>query len=140
MTVPFSGYHGQPHTIGGSMRILVVEDDPKLGALLREGLGEEGFEVEWVTTGEEGVERSLAGPWDLLLLDYMLPRKNGREVAVEVRRAGQAFPILMLTARDSAEDLEEALRSGVTDLMGKPFRFAELVDRIVRLTSAPTQG
>jgi DNA-binding response OmpR family regulator len=122
------------------MRILVVEDDPKLGALLREGLGEEGFEVEWVTTGEEGVARSLADPWDLLLLDYMLPRKTGRDVAVEVRRAGQAFPILMLTARDSAEDLEEALRSGVTDLMGKPFRFAELVDRIVRLTSAPTQG
>ena len=122
------------------MRILVVEDDPKLGALLREGLGEEGFEVEWVKTGEEGVARSLADPWDLLLLDYMLPRKNGREVASEVRRAGRSVPILMLTARDSSEDLEEALRSGVTELMGKPFRFAELVDRIVRLTSAPTQG
>jgi two-component system copper resistance phosphate regulon response regulator CusR len=122
------------------MRILVVEDDPKLGALLREGLGEEGFEVEWVKTGEEGVARSLAEPWDLLLLDYMLPRKNGREVAMEVRRAGRPFPILMLTARDSAEDLEEALRSGASDLMGKPFRFAELVDRIVRLTSTPTQG
>ena len=122
------------------MRILVVEDDHKLGALLRQGLGAEGFEVEWVRTGEEGVARSLADPWDLLLLDYMLPRKNGREVAIEIRRAGRPFPILMLTARDSAEDLEEALRSGVTGLMGQPFRFAELVDRIVRLTSAPAQG
>lgn len=122
------------------MRILVVEDDPKLGALLREGLGEEGFDVEWVKTGEEGVARSLADLWDLLLLDYMLPKKNGREVASEIRRAGRSFPILMLTARDSSEDLEEALRSGVTDLMGKPFRFAELVDRIIRLTSAPARG
>ena len=122
------------------MRILLVEDDHKLGALLREGLGEEDFEVEWVQTGEEGVVRALNERFDLLLLDYMLPKKNGREVALELRRAGRTLPILMLTARDSAEDLEEALRSGATDLMGKPFRFAELVDRIVRLTSAPTQG
>ena len=122
------------------MRILVVEDDPKLGALLREGLGEEGFDIEWVKTGEEGIARGVAEPWDLLLLDYMLPGKDGREVAMEVRRAGRLFPILMLTARDSAEDLEQALRSGVSELMGKPFRFAELVERIVQLTSAPTRG
>ena len=122
------------------MRILVVEDDHKLGALLREGLGEEGFDIEWVKTGEEAIAQALAEPWDLLLLDYMLPGRNGREVAMEVRRAGRLFPILMLTARDSAEDLKEALRAGVSELMGKPFRFAELVDRIVRLTSTPTQG
>jgi DNA-binding response OmpR family regulator len=122
------------------MRILIVEDDHKLGALLREGLGEEEFEVEWVKTGEEGVARALNERFDLLLLDYMLPKKNGREVALELRRAGRMLPILMLTARDSTEDLEEALRAGVSDLMGKPFRFAELVDRIVRLTSAPAEG
>ncbi|HEY7504237.1 MAG TPA: response regulator [Gemmatimonadales bacterium] len=122
------------------MRILVVEDDHKLGTLLREGLGEEGFDVLWVKTGEEGIARAVGEAWDLLLLDYMLPTKNGREVAMEVRSAGRLFPILMLTARDSAEDLEEALRSGVSDLMGKPFRFAELVDRIVRLTSTPAAG
>ena len=122
------------------MRILIVEDDPKLGALLREGLGEEGFEIEWVKTGEEGVARALADRFDLLLLDYMLPKKNGREVAMELRGAGRQLPILMLTARDSAEDLEEALRAGVSELMGKPFRLAELVDRIVRLTSAPASS
>ena len=122
------------------MRILIVEDDPKLGALLREGLQEEGFEVEWVKTGEEGIARSLAERYDLLLLDYMLPKKNGRDVAMELRRAGRSFPILMLTARDSREDLDEALQVGVTDLMGKPFRFAELVDRVVRLTSTPARG
>ena len=122
------------------MRILVIEDDHKLGALLRAGLSEEGFVVDWVRTGEEGVARALGEPYDLLLLDYMLPKKNGRDVAMELRRAGRSFPMLMLTARDSREDLDEALRVGVTDLMGKPFRFAELVDRIVRLTSTPAQG
>jgi DNA-binding response OmpR family regulator len=122
------------------MRILIVEDDHKLGALLREGLREEGFEIEWVRTGEEGVARALSEDYDLLLLDYMLPTKNGREVALELRRAGRPLPILMLTARDSAEDLQEALQAGVSDLMGKPFRFAELVDRIVRLTSSPAKS
>ena len=122
------------------MRILIVEDDPKLGALLREGLQEEGFEVEWVKTGEEGIARSLTERYDLLLLDYMLPKKNGREVARELRGAGLQLPILMLTARDSAEDLEESIEAGVNELMGKPFRFGELVDRISRLVSAPTKG
>ena len=119
------------------MRILIVEDDPKLGALLQAGLREEEFDAEWVKSGEEGVARALTERYDLLLLDYMLPKKNGRDVATELRRAGRQF--LMLTARDSADDLEEALRAGVSDLMGKPFRFAELVDRIVRLTS-PTES
>ena len=122
------------------MRILIVEDDPKLGALLEQGLREEGFESDWVTDGENAVTRALASEYDLLLLDYMLPKKNGREVAAELRRAGKRLPILMLTARDTAEDLEEATRAGVSDLMGKPFRFAELVDRIRLLTSAPATG
>ena len=122
------------------MRILIVEDDPKLGALLEQGLREEGFEPERVTDGEAAVTRGLTTSYDLVLLDYMLPRKNGREVAAELRLAGNRVPILMLTARDTAEDLEEATRAGVSDLMGKPFRFAELVDRIRLLTSAPATG
>lgn len=122
------------------MRILIVEDDLKLGALLEQGLREEGFESDWVTDGENAVTRVLASEYDLLLLDYMLPKKNGREVAAELRRAGKRLPILMLTARDTAEDLQEAARAGVSDLMGKPFRFAELVDRIRLLASAPATG
>ncbi len=122
------------------MRILIVEDDPKLGALLEQGLREEGFESDWVTDGEKAVTRALASEYDLLLLDYMLPKKNGREVAAELRRAGKRLPILMLTARDTAEDLQEATRAGVNDLMGKPFRFGELVDRIRLLASAPAPG
>jgi two-component system copper resistance phosphate regulon response regulator CusR len=121
------------------MRILIVEDDPKLGALLEQGLREEGFDPDWVTSGEEAVPRALAGSYGLMLLDYMLPKKDGGQVAAELRAAGLRLPILMLTARDSPEDLERARRAGVNDLMGKPFRFAELLERIGLLTSAPVE-
>lgn len=118
------------------MRILVVEDDHKLGSLLEQGLREEGFEPHWVRNGEEGLNRALSAPYDLLLLDYMLPGKDGRQVASELRAAGRHLPILMLTARDAADDFRLALEAGVTHLMGKPFRFAELVARIRELTAA----
>jgi DNA-binding response OmpR family regulator len=122
------------------MRILIVEDDYKLGALLEEGLQQEGFDVALARDGEEAVTQALAADYDLVLLDYMLPRKNGHQVAVELRRAGRQMPILMLTARDAPDDLREALRAGVNELMGKPFRFAELVDRINALGSGPAEG
>ena len=112
------------------MRLLVVEDDHKLGTLLEEGLGDEGFSVTWVRDGEAALERALADDADVILLDYMLPKLSGYEVTVALRRAGRRTPILMLTARDSPEDLERAREAGIDDLMGKPFRFAELVARI----------
>ncbi len=108
----------------------MVEDDHKLGALLEQGLGEEGMAITWVRDGEAGLARALAHDYDVILLDYMLPRKSGYEVTVELRDAGRRTPILMLTARDSPEYLQRACRAGVNDVMGKPFRFAELVDRI----------
>lgn len=117
------------------MRILIVEDDHKLGALLEQGLREEGFEPDWVKDGEEAVSRALETDYDLLVLDYMLPRKDGHQVTVDLRRAGRRTPILMLTARDAPDDLRAARDAGVDDLMGKPFRFGELVDRIRALTS-----
>lgn len=112
------------------MRVLIVEDDHKLGAMLEQGLANEGFAVAWARNGEEAVDRALEADFDLVLLDYMLPRKNGHQVTVELRGAGRTMPILMLTARDAPEDLNDALRAGVNELMGKPFRFAELVERI----------
>jgi DNA-binding response OmpR family regulator len=112
------------------MRILVVEDDHKLGALLEQGLSEEGFSITWVRDGETALARALQDDVDLILLDYMLPRKSGHEVTLELRAAGRRTPILMLTARDASEDLARARSAGIDDLMGKPFRFAELVDRI----------
>jgi two-component system OmpR family response regulator len=122
------------------MRILIVEDDHKLGLLLEQGLREDGFEVARVSDGEEAVAKALATEYDLILLDYMLPKKNGYQVTVELRQAGNRVPILMLTARDAPEDLREALRAGVNGLMGKPFRFGELVDRIRVLTADSPGG
>ncbi|HUF36839.1 MAG TPA: response regulator [Gemmatimonadales bacterium] len=113
-----------------SMRILIVEDDYKLGSLLEEGLAEEGFATAWVRDGEAALAAALGDEYDLILLDLMLPRKDGLEVTLALRAAGRQTPILMLTARDAPEDLERARRAGVNDLMGKPFRFAELVQRI----------
>lgn len=120
-----------------SIRVLVVEDDPKLGALLEQGLGEDGFAVTWERDGEAALARALADEYDVILLDYMLPKKNGHEVTVELRGAGRRTPILMLTARDAPEDLQRALHAGVNDLMGKPFRFGELVDRLRALVADP---
>ena len=123
------------------MHILIVEDDRKLGALLEQGLREDGFQVVWARDGEEAIVKATEGEYDLILLDYMLPRKSGFEVTKELRGSGLRTPILMLTARDAPEDLREALRAGVNELMGKPFRFGELVDRIRSLAAgAADQG
>jgi two-component system copper resistance phosphate regulon response regulator CusR len=122
------------------MRILIVEDDHKLGALLEQGLQEDGFEVGRAGDGEEAIAKAKAADYDLILLDYMLPKKNGYDVTVELRRAGRQMPILMLTARDAPEDLRQALQAGVSELMGKPFRFDELVDRIRSLASDSPNG
>jgi DNA-binding response OmpR family regulator len=122
------------------MRILIVEDDHKLGGLLVEGLQQEGYEVERVQDGEAAIRRALTIDYDLILLDYMLPKKNGHQVTVELRGAGRQTPILMLTARDAPEDLRAALNAGVNALMGKPFRFAELVDRINALAAGPPES
>ena len=111
-------------------RILVVEDDPKVAGLLAEALGEEGHAVEVVGDGHLAAERALAQPWDLILLDYMLPGRDGPGIAAEVRAAGRATPILMLSARDAAEDVRLGRASGVDDYLAKPFRLGELLRRV----------
>lgn len=112
------------------MRILVVEDDHKVGAFLEQGLREEGFEVDRARDGVEAVAMAVSGPQDLILLDYMLPHKSGLEVTTELRAQGCRTPILMLTARDAPEDLRLGLAAGANDFMGKPFRFDDLLSRI----------
>jgi DNA-binding response OmpR family regulator len=119
------------------MRILLVEDDRKVGAFLEEGLRQEGFLVEWAQDGEAAVELSDAGAYDIVLLDFMLPKKDGLQVARAIRRLHQHTPILMLTARDSAEDIRRGSAAGVNDYMGKPFKFDDLLDRIRALVSSP---
>jgi DNA-binding response OmpR family regulator len=117
------------------MRILLVEDDRKVGAFLEEGLRQEGFLVDWVQDGDAAVELAGAGPYDIILLDFMLPKKDGLHVAIDIRRLGQQTPILMLTARDSAEDVRRGRAAGVNDYMGKPFKFDDLLGRIHTLVS-----
>jgi two-component system copper resistance phosphate regulon response regulator CusR len=117
------------------MRILLVEDDSKVGAYLEAGLREEGFVVDWARDGEEGIELVQGGCYDLILLDFMLPKKDGLHVARDVRRLGRPTPILMLTARDSAEDVRRGRAAGINDYLGKPFKFDDLLDRIRSLTS-----
>jgi DNA-binding response OmpR family regulator len=116
--------------------ILVVEDDPRVGAVLEQGLQEEGFRVDRVYDGAQAIVRASSGDYHLVLLDYMLPGKSGPEVAQALRDAGRRTPILMLTARDAPEDLRRARESGVNEVMGKPFRFGELLDRIQSLIEA----
>jgi two-component system, OmpR family, copper resistance phosphate regulon response regulator CusR len=115
------------------MRVLLVEDDSKVGAYLEEGLRQEGFMVDWARDGDEGTGLAQTGAYDLILLDFMLPKKDGLQVAQDVRRLDQHTPILMLTARDSAEDVRRGRAAGVNDYMGKPFKFDDLLDRIQAL-------
>jgi DNA-binding response OmpR family regulator len=115
------------------MRILLVEDDRKVGAFLEEGLRQEGFLVDWAQDGDEAVELAGVDDHHLILLDFMLPKKNGLQVAAEIRGLGQQTPILMVTARDSAEDVRRGRAAGVDDYMGKPFKFDDLIDRIYTL-------
>lgn len=114
-------------------RVLVVEDDPRVGSFIAQGLRDEGYEIEWAVTGEDAIARATAGAFNLVLLDHMLPGQSGIEVARTLRSDGRTMPILMLTARDAPEDRKAAFAAGANDFMGKPFRFAELVDRIEAL-------
>jgi two-component system, OmpR family, copper resistance phosphate regulon response regulator CusR len=112
------------------MKILLVEDDPKVGAFLEESLSQEGFVVDRAYDGIEAIQLARAGAYDLILLDFMLPKKDGLEVARNIRTRGDSTPILMLTARDSAEDIRRGRAAGVNDYMGKPFKFDDMLDRI----------
>lgn len=114
-------------------RVLVVEDDPRVGSFITHGLREEGYDIEWAVTGEDALVRAEARPFDLVLLDHMLPGRSGIEVARTLRNAGRRMPILMLTARDAPEDRKAAFAAGASEFMGKPFRFADLVTQIETL-------
>ena len=112
------------------MRILVVEDDPKVAGFIEEGFREEQFEVDVAREGDEGLARARAVRYDLILLDFMLPNRSGVEVAAELRRDGDQTPILMLTARDDARDIQSALAVGVNAYLTKPFRFDDLLHQV----------
>jgi two-component system copper resistance phosphate regulon response regulator CusR len=127
------------------MKILVAEDEPKIGAYLRQGLSEAGFAVQWVGDGGAALRCALSEPCDLLILDVMLPGLDGWEVLRRLRAAGQQVPVLFLTARDGVEDRVKGLELGADDYLVKPFAFVELLARVRTLlrrgqaSAAPTR-
>ena len=113
------------------MRILVVEDDRKVASFIRKGLEEEGHAVEVAGDGAAAIERATDGaPWDLVVLDVMLPKGDGFHVLKEVRRQGFRMPVLMLTARDAVGDKVTGLDLGADDYLSKPFAFEEFLARV----------
>ena len=116
------------------MRVLVVEDDRKVAGFIEQGLREEGYAVDIARDGDEATTLAHVNDYDAILLDLMLPKKNGLQFAMELRREGRRTPILMLTARDSTEDVVRGLDAGADDYLAKPFKFDELLARVRALT------
>jgi len=111
------------------MRILVVEDERKVSTFIQRGLEEEGFSVEAAFDGEEGLRKAEAEPFDLILMDVMLPKMDGLAAIKSLRDKDIQTPILCLTARDSVDDKVSGLDIGADDYLAKPFAFVELVAR-----------
>jgi len=112
------------------MKILVVEDDRKVAGFIEQGLKEEGYVVDVAPDGDEATMLAHVYDYDVILLDLMLPKKSGFQVAQELRREGRNVPILMLTSRDAVEDIVRGLDAGADDYLTKPFRFEELLARV----------
>ncbi|KIF76753.1 transcriptional regulator [Streptomyces sp. 150FB] len=115
------------------MRLLIVEDEKRLAVSLAKGLTAEGFAVDVVHDGLEGLHRAGEGVYDLVVLDIMLPGLNGYRVCAALRAAGNEVPILMLTAKDGEYDEAEGLDTGADDYLTKPFSYVVLVARVKAL-------
>lgn len=112
------------------MRILLVEDEPRVADLLARGLREAGYVPDWSTTGEEALERLKGSEYEVVVLDLGLPGMDGFDVLSALRSSGDATPILILTARDAREDVVRGLDLGADDYLIKPFDFTELTARL----------
>lgn len=112
------------------MKVLLVEDDKRISSLVKRGLEAEKFTVEVALNGEDGLWLAREGSYDLIVLDIMLPGRNGYQICADLREAGDWTPILMLTAKDGELDEAEALDTGADDYLTKPFSFVVLVARI----------
>jgi two-component system copper resistance phosphate regulon response regulator CusR len=117
--------------------VLVVEDDSKLAAVLRQGLKEHGFVVDVARDGERGLEMALATDYEAILLDVMLPGRNGFDLLRQLRGRGRSAPVLVLSARSAVDDRIRGLDLGADDYLAKPFDFKELLARLRAITRRP---
>lgn len=114
-----------------------MEDETRLVDVLRQGLKEHGFTVEQAGNGSEGLEAILSGSYDAVVLDVMLPERDGFDVLKQIRKAGNIVPVLMLTARSGVDDRVRGLDLGADDYLPKPFEFKELLARLRAITRRP---
>ena len=121
------------------MRILIVEDEKKMASFIERGLKEEGYAVDTASDGEQGWEYVSTNDYDVVILDWMLPKMNGLALCAKIRQAGNRTPVLMLTARDAVEDKIKGLDQGADDYLTKPFAFDELLARIRALLRRPRE-
>lgn len=121
------------------MRILIIEDEPGIVSFIRQGLEEESYEVETEDNGASGLNRALTESFDLILLDWMLPRLSGIEVCRQFREQNKITPVIFLTSKDTVQDTVQGLQAGANDYIKKPFHFEELLERIKVQARTQTQ-
>lgn len=121
------------------MRVLLVEDEARIAAFIRKGLQEEQYVVDVTVDGDAALDFAAAAEYDLIILDVMLPRRDGFSVCKEIRRRGMKTPVLMLTARDAVDDRVRGLDVGADDYLVKPFAFKELLARLRALARRPAE-
>lgn len=112
------------------MNILIVEDEDGIVGFLKQGLEEEGYQVDIANEGRSGLQKALTGNYDLLLLDWMLPGVSGIEICRQFRKEDKETPVIFLTAKDTVDETVFGLQSGANDYVKKPFHFEELLERI----------
>jgi two-component system copper resistance phosphate regulon response regulator CusR len=119
------------------MKVLIIEDDPTVGAFIKRGLEQQRWGVDLVTNGDEGEQLAAGGNYDLIILDMRLPGRSGMQVLNGLRARGVERPVLVLTAQDAIDAKVEALRAGADDYVTKPFAFEELLARVEALSRRP---
>jgi heavy metal response regulator len=122
------------------MRSLIIEDDQTIADFVARGLREAGFAVDVAADGEAGLELASSEPYDVAIVDLMLPKKDGLSVIDELRRRGRSTPVLILSARRSVDDRVRGLQAGGDDYLTKPFAFAELLARVQALVRRATRS
>jgi len=122
------------------VRALIIEDDKTIADFVARGLREAGFAVDHAPDGEQGLEAALTNPYDVAIVDLMLPKRDGLSVIDELRRRGRPTPVLILSARRSVDDRVSGLQGGGDDYLTKPFAFSELLARVQALVRRATRA